>query len=94
MINRRSFRDMLDGIGRLLKEKGRFAIGVRSHFPRMRGIVAANAVDPPHRKGGSAPRDRYRRPWNVEKQVGRYGGHRSFLIGEIFVAPRYNNAAA
>ena len=37
--------DKLDSVGWLLKEEGWFARGVRSHFARMGGIVAANTID-------------------------------------------------
>src|SRR5207302_7886678 len=58
MIADRADGDILDRVGWLLKEERRLAIGVRTHFARMRGIVSPDAVDPPHRKHVGFTHDR------------------------------------
>jgi hypothetical protein len=50
MIDRHAGRRELDRIRRLLEEERRLAVRVRSHLTRVRRIVAADAIDPPHRK--------------------------------------------
>ena len=50
MIGDGTDRDVLDRIGRLLEEERRLAVGIGSHFARVRRIVAPDAIDPPHRK--------------------------------------------
>jgi hypothetical protein len=42
-------------VGVLLEEEGRLAIRVMAHFDRMRGIVAADAVDAAHREPSLVP---------------------------------------
>ena len=50
MIGDGTDRDVLDCIGRFLEEERRLAVGIGSHFARVRRIVAPDAIDPPHRK--------------------------------------------
>ncbi len=45
--------------GILLEEEGGLAIGVMAHLDRMGGVIAADAIDPAHRKDAAAgDRDR------------------------------------
>ena len=41
----------------LLEEERRLAVGIAAHLDRMRGIVAADAIDPVNRKDGIAALD-------------------------------------
>ena len=48
MVDRDAFRDELDRVGRLLEEERRLARRIGAHLARMRGVVAADAVDAAH----------------------------------------------
>ena len=61
MIDHLVRRDELDGIGRLLEKKRRFARRVRAHFARMRRVIAADAIDPADREDLARARYRNRR---------------------------------
>jgi hypothetical protein len=45
------------GIGWLGEKEGWFALRVLSHFARVRGVITADAKNPPHREALPAPLD-------------------------------------
>ena len=49
----------LDGVGGLLEKERRLAVGIGAHLARVRGVIAPDAVDSPHREylGRSGDRD-------------------------------------
>ncbi len=49
-------------VGVLLEEERRLAVRVVAHLDRMRRVVAADAVDPPHREARVGAEDRQRHP--------------------------------
>ena len=67
VIGNRAGCDILNGVGRFLKEEGWLTRWVGTHFARMRRVVAANAVDATHRKQFIRANDR---------DVGRGNGKR------------------
>ena len=69
VIDRHAGRRELDRIGRLLEEERRLARRVRSHLARVRRVVAADAVDPPHRELLIAARDRNEGLGNGERHA-------------------------
>ena len=50
MISDLARRDVLDRVRRLLEEERRLACRIAAHLARMCGVVAADAVDAPHRE--------------------------------------------
>jgi len=61
MVGRRARRDVLDRIAGFLKEERRLTRRVGAHLARMRGVVAADAVDAPHREHLARAGDRQHR---------------------------------
>jgi hypothetical protein len=53
-------RDVLDCVGRLLKEEWRFTVGIGASFNCMRSVVSPDAVDTSDRKGTLITQDRNR----------------------------------
>ena len=50
MIGHGTGCDELDRVGRLLEKERRFTRRVRTHFARVDGVVAADAINSPYRK--------------------------------------------
>ena len=57
VIDGRADGHVLDRVGRLLEKERRLARRIRPHLPRMRGVVASNAIDPSNRKQVAAAGD-------------------------------------
>ena len=59
MIDDRVRRNVLHRIGRFLEKERRLARWIGTHFTRMRGVVAPDAINPPYRKHLARSRDGY-----------------------------------
>src|ERR1700687_491428 len=84
MIRYRTDRDVLDRVGRLLEKERRLSRRVGAALDRVRGIIAADAVDPAHRKHTGFADDRDCRRGHREDRP--YAG---FRLGRV---PLYHSA--